>query len=73
MLLRGILVDLRSRFGIHLLRNKAVFDNLIDILTLMTIYLLDLIALLNKPYWVADTHLRLLQVIVLCISPLLIR
>lgn len=39
----------------------------------MTIYLLDLIALLNKPYWVADTHLRLLQVIVLCISPLLIR
>ena len=38
----------------------------------MTIYLLDLIALLYKPNWVADAHLRLLQVIVLCISPLLI-
>ena len=39
----------------------------------MTIYLLNLIALLNKPYWVADAHLCLLQVVVLCISPLLIR
>lgn len=38
----------------------------------MAIYLLDLVALLYKPYWVADAHLRLLQVIVLRISPLLI-
>ena len=38
----------------------------------MTIYLLDLIALLYKPNWVADAHLRLLQVIILSIGPLLI-
>lgn len=46
--LAALLVSLCSFFGLHFLCDKAVFDNLIDVLLLVIEVLLDFITLLNK-------------------------
>lgn len=72
-LLCCIFVYLSSRFGIHFLCDKTIFNNLVYIFSFVAINLLDLIALLNQSNRITHTHLSLLQVVVLSILSLLVR
>ena len=50
--LTALLVSLCSFFGLHFLCDKAVFDNLVDVLLLVIEVLLNFITLLNESDWI---------------------